>query len=78
MLVKKERIQKRGLALLQVYMKYRRKIPTLESYIQDFYDITDINMRNRATVIETVKILKELYEDCKGNDEVIEIIQIKI
>lgn len=61
--INKSRISERGLALMKVYSKNRKVVPTLDVFINDYFKIVDPAKSNQHLMKQTTLILKGVYED---------------
>lgn len=61
--VNENRIKKRGNALLKIYTKNRKVVPTLNVFINDYFKIVDPSKSNQFTVKQTVVTLKDVYNN---------------
>lgn len=60
--INKDRIEKRGTALLNVYSKYRKAVPSLDTFVNDYFEIVDPAKSNQYLVKQTSIVLKSTYE----------------
>jgi hypothetical protein len=57
------RITRRGMALMKVYSKNRKVVPTLDVFVNDYFKIVDPAKSNQYLMKQTTLILKEVYDN---------------
>jgi len=57
------RITKRGIALLKVYSKNRKVVPSLDVFVNDYFQIVDPAKSNKYSMKLTTIVLKDVYEN---------------
>jgi len=57
------RITKRGMALMKVYSKNRKVVPTLDVFVNDYFKIVDPAKSNQHLMKQTTIVLKDVYEN---------------
>lgn len=61
--INQKRIVRRGLSLLEVYTKNRKVLPSLDVFINDYYNIVEPTRSNQFIIKKTSETLKKLYDD---------------
>ncbi|SMG23622.1 hypothetical protein [Arenibacter troitsensis] len=62
-LINRNRTFQRGNALMDVYIKNRKVVPTFNVFVNDYFKIVDPSRANQTAVKQTTIVLKTVYDN---------------